>query len=648
MASPVLVFVPLDGRPVTMDIVADLGRAAGVDVRTPDRVMLSDRFRLGEVDRVWEWLEREAAGGSAALIASVETLCFGGLVASRKSEVEFEEIVPRLHRLYEIASRLPTYVSAVIPRTPQRPTDEDAAYWKTGDQAAMLQHRNRHLQLNADLISAASRGVLDSLLIGQDDTTPGSQSEADRATLQRHAAASSASNALLTSGTDELNARLFARWLNDLTGAAPSVQLVYTYPETTDLVPRYEALPLRQTVEEHVRSAGAHLLGDDSDVLLWVHNFTGQQREAVDQTGELDVGPTEAVMNTVREAARRERVVALADVRFANGADRALLAKLLAEPRFGGIVAYAGWNTCSNSLGSVMASATVVHHLRAGTVPGNDRIYRPAFFTRILDDWGYQSLVRPQLTRWLEERGGEPSDLSEHETALEAMALEKLRGETVPALQRSFAHHPLVLRRATLPWHRLFEVRIELEILPSHRGSRQGIVIVDYDEHWPELFERERLRIAQALSDLAVTVEHVGSTAVASLAAKPVIDIMVGVDSEQALDRCIERIKRLGYEYDPDWEVSMPNRRYFPKMDSEGRHTHHIHVVLRDSAFWRRHVAFRDYLRTHPEKAREYGDLKKRLAGQHQGSIDYTFAKTEFIRSVEALSGVMHRQRGPR
>src|SRR2546426_1117367 len=570
MISPVLVFVPLDGRPVTMDIVADLGRAAGVDVRTPDGVMLSDRFRLGEVDRVWEWLEREVAGGSAALVASVETLCFGGLVASRRGGVGFDEIARRSTRLYEIASRLPTYVSAVIPRTPQQPTDEDAAYWKTGDQAAMLRHRNRHLKLNADLISAASRGVLRSLLIGQDDTTPGSPSQADRATLQRHAAASAASNALLTSGTDELNARLFARWLNDLTGAAPSVQLVYTYPETTDLVPRYEALPLRQTVEEHVRSAGAHLRGDDSDVLLWVHNFTGQQREAV------------------------------------------------------------------------------VHHLRAGTVPGNDRIYRPAFFTRILDDWGYQSLVRPQLTRWLEERGGEPSDLSEHETALEAMALEKLRGETVPALQRSFAHHPLVLRRATLPWHRLFEVRIELEILPSHRGSRQGIVIVDYDEHWPELFERERLRIAQALSDLAVTVEHVGSTAVASLAAKPVIDIMVGVDSEQALDRCIERIKRLGYEYDPDWEGSMPNRRYFSKMDSEGRHTHHIHVVLRRSAFWRRHVRFRDYIRTHPEKAREYGDLKKRLAGQHQGSIDYTFAKTEFIRSVEALSGVMHRQRGPR
>src|SRR5207245_9131865 len=112
----------------------------------------------------------------------------------------------------------------------------------------------------------------------QHATVPASRPQDDAVTLDRHAPPSSAANALRTSGTDELSARLFARWLNDLTGAAPSVQLVYTYPETTALVPRYEALPLRQTVEEHVRSAGAHPSGDDSDVLLWVHDLTGQQR----------------------------------------------------------------------------------------------------------------------------------------------------------------------------------------------------------------------------------------------------------------------------------------------------------------------------------------------------------------------------------
>src|SRR5713226_1820687 len=125
MAAPVLLFVPLDDRPVTVDIVSDLGRAAGVDVRAPDRSMLGDRFRPGDVDRVWEWLEREAARGATALIASLETLCFGGLVAARKSEAEFEEVVPRLRRLYVLASRFPVYSSAVISRTPMQASDED-------------------------------------------------------------------------------------------------------------------------------------------------------------------------------------------------------------------------------------------------------------------------------------------------------------------------------------------------------------------------------------------------------------------------------------------------------------------------------------------------------------------------------------------
>jgi len=464
MAAPVLLFVPVDDRPVTMEMVADLGRAAGVDVRVPDRSILGDRFRAGDADKVWEWLEREAAGGAAALIASAEMLCFGGLVASRKSQAIFEEVMPRVRRLDALASRIPAYVSAVIPRTPNEPTDEDALYWTTGDSAAMRRHRSRHRQVNAELLSAASRGVFRYLLIGQDDTAPGSSSQADRETLQEQVRAAAASNVLLTSGTDELNARLLARWLNDLTGAPPSVRIVFTYPEAIEYVPRYEAVPLRQTVDEHVRSAGYRVSGDDADVLLWVHNFSGPQREAVHQTDDLDSGRIDAVMRIVREAVRQKQVVALADVRFANGADRALVARLLDEPRFGGIVAYAGWNTCSNSLGAVIAYATVAHHLRAGALAGSEWIYRRALFARIIDDWGYQSIVRAQLARWLDEHDGNTADLGEHATALEAMALEKLRREILPALRRSFRDESAALRHAAFPWHRLFEIRLELDV----------------------------------------------------------------------------------------------------------------------------------------------------------------------------------------
>lgn len=640
MAAPVLLFVPVDDRPVTMEMVADLGRAAGVDVRVPDRSILGDRFRAGDADKVWEWLEREAAGGAAALIASAEMLCFGGLVASRKSQATFEEVMPRVRRLDALASRIPTYVSAVIPRTPSEPTDEDAPYWTTGDSAAMRRHRSRHRQLNAALLSAASRGVFRYLLIGQDDTAPGSPSQADRETLQEQARTAAASNVLLTSGTDELNARLLARWLNDLTGAPPSVRILYTYPEATEHVPRYEAVPLHQTVDEHVRSAGASITASpDADILLWVHNFDGQQQEARDQPGTIDAGKVSAVLREVRDTVRVERVVALADVRFANGADRALVTQLLAEPRFFGVVAYAGWNTCSNSLGSAVAQAIVAHHLRAFTVPGNDRIYRPTFFTRLLDDWGYQAVVRPSLGRWLAERGGDAAQLSTFEAAAETFAAERLRTEALPPLRQSFRYQPVELRHVAFPWHRLFEARLELEVASAERG--RNIVVVEYDPRWPQKYEEDKAAILRAVGPHVRGIEHIGSTSVPGLVAKPVVDIMLGVDRDD-LDNVIEPLAGIGYDYNPDWEFSMPMRRYFRRLLPDGAHTHHLHVVPHGGAFWIRHLRFRDYLRAHPEKAREYSDLKKRLTVERQRSIDYTFAKTEFIRSVEAQAGVVH------
>lgn len=463
MTDRVLLFIPLDDRPVTMDLVVDLARAAGVEVRTPDRSVLGDRHRAGDVDRIWDWLDGQAdVAGATAMIASVEMLCLGGLVASRKSEAEFEVIGPKLRRLYEIATQIPAYVSAVIPRAPVERTSEDAPEGSVG-------HRKRQLRVNTDLIDAASRGLLRYLLIGQDDNAPESSSHRERAELEKHVKAMGARSVLLTSGADELNARLLVRWLNDLTGISPSVQVMYTYPESAQRIPLYESAPLSQTVKEHVQSAGCETVANGADILLWVHNFNEHQHEARDQGDGLDHGTVETRLNGVRVGARHDQVVALADVRYANGGDRALVERLLEEPRFAGVVAYAGWNTCSNSLGTAIAQAVVVHHLRANTLPGSDRIFRPVLFSRILDDWGYQAIVRPQLARWLEDRGGVPSELGTNEGTAETHALQGLRGDTLPRLQASFPDHPITINRVTFPWHRLFEIRIDLEIANGKR-----------------------------------------------------------------------------------------------------------------------------------------------------------------------------------
>ena len=660
MLHPRLLFVPLDDRPVCLDFVVGLGQAAGLEVRTPDRAALGGRRRPADVTALWTWLEEELQGGNAgALIASAEMLSFGGLVASRRSTAPFEAIAPRLRRLEEVGDRLPVYVSAVIPRTPQQPTDEDATHWLSGDVEARRRHRQRQLRVLETLSEAAARGRFRSLLIGQDDTAPGSAGAEDRARLEarlstpaprtagvpRASEASAApgghvggsANVQVTTGADELNARLLARFLRDLTGRSPAVRVVYTYPAADRAIPRYESTPLAQTVEEHIESAGCHRAVEAVDILLWVHNFDGAQEEARDQASHTPA-PVESPRQEVRDAVGAEQIAALADVRFANGGDDGLVRRLLAEPRLAGIVAYGGWNTCSNTLGSTLAQAVVAFHLRAYTLAGSDRLYRPLLFTRLLDDWGYQAVVRPALGTWLAQHGGDASDLGTLQEAAEQRAAALLEDEVLPRLQSSFRYHPTVLRRVTFPWHRLFEIRLDVEVTRFGRSGPGDIAVADYDPAWTAMFERDRAAIAGALGAMARGIEHVGSTAVPGLAAKPIIDILVGVDDDD-LDRIIEPLRRIGYEYNPDWEISLPRRRYFRRLLPDGTNTHHLHAVPIGGEFWTRHLRFRDYLRAHPSKAEEYAALKREIAKRHRGGIDYTFAKTEFIRSVETLAG---------
>lgn len=169
------------------------------------------------------------------------------------------------------------------------------------------------------------------------------------------------------------------------------------------------------------------------------------------------------------------------------------------------------------------------------------------------------------------------------------------------------------------------------------------IVIADYDVAWPARFEAEKARILGAIGTWAVAVEHIGSTAVPGLAAKPIIDIMVGVASLDCAAQCIAPLQALGYEYVPEFEADIPERRYFRRKSAS--EAYHLHLVAVTSGFWERHLLFRDYLRTHPGAARAYENLKRELAARFGSDREaYTDAKTTFIATIE---GQARAERGP-
>jgi GrpB-like predicted nucleotidyltransferase (UPF0157 family) len=165
-------------------------------------------------------------------------------------------------------------------------------------------------------------------------------------------------------------------------------------------------------------------------------------------------------------------------------------------------------------------------------------------------------------------------------------------------------------------------------------AAHHNIVIVNYDPRWPSMYEQERTRLLAVIGAHISAIEHVGSTAVPGLAAKPVIDIMLGVDSLAAADPCIGPIEQLDYVYVREYEDDIPDRRYFKKVLVDGTHTHHVHLVETTSAFWDDHLLFRDYLIAYPQTAWDYERLKRALAPHFSNSNDYSDAKTDFILEV--------------
>lgn len=158
------------------------------------------------------------------------------------------------------------------------------------------------------------------------------------------------------------------------------------------------------------------------------------------------------------------------------------------------------------------------------------------------------------------------------------------------------------------------------------------ISIVPYDCSWPARFVAEHEALSRAIGDyLSGTIEHIGSTAVPGLAAKPVIDIMAGVVSLVASRPAISILDGLDYCYFPYRPDEM---HWFCKPSPQSR-THHLHLVPFGSHIWNERIAFRDYLREHSAAAADYARLKEQLAEQYRFDREsYTDAKAPFVRSI--------------
>ena len=171
--------------------------------------------------------------------------------------------------------------------------------------------------------------------------------------------------------------------------------------------------------------------------------------------------------------------------------------------------------------------------------------------------------------------------------------------------------------------------------------NQEPVTIAEYSPHWPAQFDAEADIIRSAFGATKIELEHIGSTAVTGLAAKPIIDVLLGANSLAVIERHIRHLEAMGYRYVPEFEKQLPERRYFVKPNG-GAAQFHLHAVKHGDTFWRDHLRFRDALRERPDLRDQYQQLKRRLAssfGRERGA--YTDAKAPFIEGV--LSGLGRR-----
>lgn len=170
--------------------------------------------------------------------------------------------------------------------------------------------------------------------------------------------------------------------------------------------------------------------------------------------------------------------------------------------------------------------------------------------------------------------------------------------------------------------------------------QKDSIDLVEYNPDWPVMAEQEITKLQSVLQHHIIDIQHVGSTAIPQVSAKPIIDIQIAVKSlDEMKIIAVHQLQKMGYEY---WDENPdPTRMFFVKgMPPFGeKRTHHVHIVEQNSDHWRNKIKFRDYLRLHPEVAKEYAQLKTQLALEHMYDREkYTDLKRNFINHILALA----------
>lgn len=466
-AEKTLGLVPQDDRPVSLAQPVALLEEAGYRVLSPPLALLGHRDRPGDPERLAAWIE-EHGGRARGWVVSLDMLVHGGLVASRTPREPSRVLRQRLavlERLRRLAPGAPIFAFQAIRRKATSVAgSEDLAAWEDTHRGLRRPPPRRigHV-LNLAALREVAAAYLDSLVLLQEDTTTDGPQHREHARLVRAAVRLGVSDrVILTAGTDEAAQLLLVRLANRLAGRRPRVRVRYSSAEGAERVALYEDRALASSVAGQIRASGAVPAGDgeaDLELFVWCPDrpcrdlWLGGVPDDV-----VDAAAVDAFVADLQDTVAAGKAVALADVAYANGADPTFMALVSGLVLLRSLRGYAGWNTASNAIGSALAQ---------GLLP---EAAPRALCLRLIEDWGYQAVVRAELRAW------QASALAADEWNLPPAARLRVEDELDRRLaawaERFLRPHfgeDAVLVKPSLPWSRLFELGLAPAVVEPAR-----------------------------------------------------------------------------------------------------------------------------------------------------------------------------------
>lgn len=496
--GPHVAFIPLDDRPVTLQLPIMLGRIAGQPLLVPPHDAIGHYLIPGDPGAILRWLRSSQTDGVTALVASSDMVAYGGLVASRLPGVSIDDAVARLASLAAFKVQHPsTFVSVfgtIMRLAPTGVPRLGAArdYYATGDtvdliadyanlpdpavteadraKAARLRDRVGAATLDAYLttrarnrdvdeyaLQFAAEGGFDRIVLGQDDAGATGLHLRDIGALQAFAQRMFLhERASIEPGADELGMALLASVFARNVRWTPTVEVSYSRPDGASFHDPLEFAPVDVTIEHLIGICGARRVDSAGDVRLYVR---------VSGTSSADEGLFE---DAIAVDAAAGRSVAVADLSFLRGQpgpdQRELTEALIARHIAGKLDAFASWNTDANTVGTALAAAIAAGAgRRAGRF--NARAQAEFMLDRYIDDYAFHQFVRPELNAELRARGIDTTLLlpgiaheAEHD---DRRLLWPLALDLLTAIYPEWADRGLTI---TLPWERTFETEIDVRL----------------------------------------------------------------------------------------------------------------------------------------------------------------------------------------